>query len=105
MALEMMTLVNAGIGIVRTGQAEVDKTKASMTKKFEELVAKGASDSSESSVRLRDLATKIVDSVVQTNTTIEKNWTDIRSKFSESFQRISSKEGAIPQQKMEKKKP
>ncbi|EQA43388.1 hypothetical protein LEP1GSC050_1366 [Leptospira broomii serovar Hurstbridge str. 5399] len=96
MNLEMMNIVNAGIGIIRAGQARIENTKMTIKKGFDDLAAKGAADKSESSVRLRDLTIKVVDSVKETNATIEKNWNEVRSKLSNSVNGFSPKEAEAP---------
>ncbi|EQA37108.1 hypothetical protein LEP1GSC047_0803 [Leptospira inadai serovar Lyme str. 10] len=96
MNLEMMSIVNAGIGIIRAGQARIENTKMTIKKGFEDLAAKGAADKSESSVRLRDLTIKVVDSVKETNTTIQKNWDEVRSKLSNTVNGFSTKQVEAP---------
>ncbi|EQA46919.1 hypothetical protein LEP1GSC050_0705 [Leptospira broomii serovar Hurstbridge str. 5399] len=97
MEIELMNMVNAGIGVVNLGKEEFERTKEIIIKKYEEFVAKGAADKSESSTRIRDLSIKVADSVKESKATIEKNAVEVRDKVLDAIQKFTSKEEvAIP---------
>lgn len=92
MQIELMNIVNAGIGVVNLGKEELEKTQAIIIKKYEEFVAKGAADKSESSTRIRDMSMKVADSVKESKATIEKGTIEVRDKVLEAIKKITSKE-------------
>ncbi|AGS80725.1 hypothetical protein LEP1GSC050_0017 [Leptospira phage vB_LbrZ_5399-LE1] len=79
MELNLRNFVNAGIGIVKVTQNKIEENKKSFLKAYEDLVAKGAADKTESSMRVRDLTSKLEAGVKDTSSTIKKNFAELKS--------------------------
>ncbi|EPG65348.1 chemotaxis protein [Leptospira wolffii] len=88
MEKQILDILNAGLGIVKSGQEGLEKAKADFTKSFQELAAKGAADNSESSVRVREFVDKFLNEAKEVSTAATKTYEDTRVKFLDVYNQI-----------------
>ncbi len=89
MEKQILDVLNAGLGLVKSGQEGLDKAKAEFTKSFQELAAKGASDNSEASVRVREFVDKFLNEAKELSTAATKTYEDSRAKALEVYNQIA----------------
>ncbi|TGL81440.1 phasin-related domain-containing protein [Leptospira yasudae] len=95
--------LNAGFGVLKIGREQIESLKQSLNKNFQDLVAKGAADNSESVMRLREFVDTIFKRYSGLASQAEKGYEDVRSKFSEVVDQFtSSKPKKSPQASMKK---
>ncbi|AYV56799.1 phasin-related domain-containing protein [Leptospira kmetyi] len=80
--------LNACFGILKIANESVAKFKANTNSIFENLRAKGADDNSEFAVRIRDLADKTFNAYSDVFNRFEKEYKEIRGKFSETAEHL-----------------
>ncbi len=88
MEKQILDILNAGLGIVKSGQEGLEKAKADLTKSFNELSAKGASDNSEASVRVREFVDKFLNETKEVTTVVNKTYEDTRAKVLEAYTQL-----------------
>ncbi|TGK07435.1 chemotaxis protein [Leptospira semungkisensis] len=88
MEKQILDILNAGLGLVKSGQEGLDKAKADFTKSFQELAAKGASDNSEASVRVREFVDKFLNEAKELTTAANKTYEDTRAKALEIYSQV-----------------
>ncbi|TGK17964.1 chemotaxis protein [Leptospira fluminis] len=102
MEKQILDILNAGLGIVKTGQEGLEKAKAEFTKSFQDLAAKGAADNSESSVRVREFVDKFLNEAKELTTAAGKSYEDVRVKVLERYnQLVEEAKKLVPQEQVE----
>ncbi|EQA46045.1 hypothetical protein LEP1GSC050_2989 [Leptospira broomii serovar Hurstbridge str. 5399] len=102
MEKQILDVLNAGLGIVKTGQEGLEKAKAEFTKSFQELAAKGAADNSESSVRVREFVDKLLNEAKELTTAAGKGYEDTRVKVLEKYnQLVEEAKKLVPQEQVD----
>ncbi|EPG73432.1 hypothetical protein LEP1GSC058_3008 [Leptospira fainei serovar Hurstbridge str. BUT 6] len=102
MEKQILDVLNAGLGIVKTGQEGLEKAKAEFTKSFQELAAKGAADNSESSVRVREFVDKFLNEAKELTTAAGKGYEDTRAKILEKYnQLVDEAKKLVPQEQVD----
>ncbi|TGK11443.1 chemotaxis protein [Leptospira fletcheri] len=102
MEKQILDILNAGLGIVKTGQEGLEKAKAEFTKSFQDLAAKGAADNSESSVRVREFVDKFLNEAKELTTAAGKSYEDVRVKVLERYnQLVEEAKKLVPQEQVD----
>ncbi|TGK01384.1 chemotaxis protein [Leptospira langatensis] len=102
MEKQILDILNAGLGIVKSGQEGLEKAKADFTKSFQELAAKGASDNSEASVRVREFVDKFLNEAKELTTAANKTYEDSRAKALEIYSQIVEEaKKIVPQEQID----
>lgn len=89
MEKQLLDILNAGIGLLKSGQEGLDKAKVDLEKTYGELVAKGAADNSEGSVKIRESVDKLLNEIKEVSTVAGKNYEETRGKIVEKYNQIS----------------
>ncbi|MCC5813486.1 MAG: hypothetical protein JJT78_01910 [Leptospira sp.] len=86
----LMDIVNASIAVFKSGEEKLKATLGDLEKAYDELKAKGETDSSESAQKLRDLLNKTINdsksAVNQANTSYE----DVLKTVQESYANLAN---------------
>lgn len=102
MEKQIMDILNAGIGLFQSGKEGMEKAKTQLEQTYNELVSKGASDSSEASVKIRQSVDKILTDIKDFSSVAGKNYDETRSKIIENYNRIAEEVKAkMPEGKIE----
>lgn len=89
MEKQIMDILNAGLGILRSGQEGLDKAKVDLEKAYNDLVAKGSSDNSDSAVKIRESVDKLLNDVKELTSVAGKSYEETRAKIIENYNKIS----------------
>ncbi|PJZ71324.1 chemotaxis protein [Leptospira perolatii] len=89
MEKQILDILNAGLGVLKTGQEGLEKAKAEFNKSFQELAAKGAADNSEASVRVREFVDKLLNEAKELSTAAGKSYEDARVKIVEQYNKVT----------------
>lgn len=91
---QLQDLVNAGIGLYKAGEENLQGFLSTLQKSFEELKSKGAQDSSETAVKLRDSLDQTIKGVKDVSEKAEGNLKAVldeaQKNYSQVFEQIKS---------------
>lgn len=98
----ILNILNAGIGLFHSGKEGLEKAKAELEKTYQELVARGSQDNSETAVKLREAVDKIVKDIQEFTSVAGKNYEETRSKIIENYNKITEEiKNKMPEGKVE----
>ncbi|MCB1192211.1 MAG: chemotaxis protein [Leptospiraceae bacterium] len=85
----IVDVLNAGIGLIQSGKEELDKTKANLEVAYKEISEKGAQDTSDAAVKLRELLDKVLSDIKEFSSVAGKNYEETRTKIIENYNKIT----------------
>ena len=102
MEKQILDILNAGIGLLQSGKEGMDKAKGQLQTSYNELVAKGAQDNSEGSIKIRESVDKILTDIKEFSSVAGKNYDETRAKIVENYNKISEEiKSKMPEGKVE----
>jgi uncharacterized protein YjbJ (UPF0337 family) len=102
MEKQILDILNAGIGLFQSGKEGLDKAKGQLQTSYNELVAKGAQDNSEGSIKIRESVDKILTDIKEFSSVAGKNYDETRAKIVENYNKISEEiKSKMPEGKVE----
>jgi hypothetical protein len=102
MEKQILDILNAGIGLLQSGKEGLDKAKGQLQTSYNELVAKGAQDNSEASIKIRESVDKILTDIKEFSSVAGKNYDETRAKIVENYNKISEEiKSKMPEGKVE----
>ncbi len=102
MEKQILDVLNAGLGLIKASQEGLGKAKADLEKTYLELVTKGASDNSETTVKIRETVDKVINDIKEVTSVAGKNYEETRSKIIENYNKITEEiKNKIPEGQIE----
>ncbi|EKO32743.1 hypothetical protein LEP1GSC161_1189 [Leptospira santarosai str. CBC1416] len=102
MEKQILDILNAGLGLIKASQEGLGKAKADLEKTYSELVTKGASDNSETTVKIRETVDKVINDIKEVTSVAGKNYEETRSKIIENYNKITEEiKNKIPEGQIE----
>lgn len=94
-------LLNAGIGLFKTGKEGAEKAKKELAELYGELKKKGAEDTSESAKKIRGSMEHILQDLEEFTSQAGKNYEETKTKLMENYENISVEiRNRLPQEKI-----
>ena len=95
-------LLNAGIGLFKTGKEGLSKAKSELEELYTELKEKGSKENSESIAKIRETVDTMVKEIQEFSDTAGKNYEETRNSLMENYHKISEElKKKIPEAKIE----
>jgi pyruvate-formate lyase-activating enzyme len=98
----IMDLLNAGIGLFQSGKDGALTAKEQLEKVYNEMKTKGAADTSEAAVKLREQVDKVITDLKEFSSVAGKNYEETRVKIVDNFEKITQEiKDKMPEGKIE----
>lgn len=98
----IIDVLNAGIGLIHSGKEGLEKTRANLEVAYKEISEKGAQDTSDAAVKLRELLDKVLSDIKEFSSVAGKNYEETRSKIIENYNKITEEiKNKMPEGKIE----
>lgn len=98
----IVDILNAGIGLIQSGKEELDKTRANLEQTYKEISEKGAQDTSETAIQIRELLDKVLSDIKEFTSVAGKNYEETRTKIIENYNKITEEiKNKMPEGKIE----